>query len=130
MSNTPFVSGDFLDYAYTGGRRPVGRPKDRRERRLYDKPDLYYDEEEYYDDDFYYDDDYDLYDDYDDEIFFDEYDPPLDNGEGNQVRANDLNELNDDDLIHNNVIHKDDNIHSKDTLGKAEQKTKFKVKGK
>nr|XP_027233186.1 nascent polypeptide-associated complex subunit alpha, muscle-specific form-like [Penaeus vannamei] len=108
---------------------PSADPKDRRERRLYDKPDLYYDEEEYYDDDFYYDDDYDLYDDYDDEIFFDEYDPPLDNGEGNQVRANDLNELNDDDLIHNNVIHKDDNIHSKDTLGKAEQKTKFKVKG-
>ncbi|XP_066945722.1 spore coat protein SP60-like [Macrobrachium rosenbergii] len=130
--------GDFLDYAYTGGRRPLTRPKQRRERRLDDDPDIYYDDEEYYydyeeadgddDDDYYYNDD-----NYDDDEYYDNDDDLKDEmsdlKDANDPIDNDL-DPDDEEFLHDNMIHKDNNIRSKVKVGKANADARFKVKGK
>ncbi|XP_045119678.1 uncharacterized protein LOC123509454 [Portunus trituberculatus] len=101
------LRGDFLDYAYTGGRQPikVRRPHDSDD--FYDDPadsnDAEYDDYYYY----YFDDD-----DSDDTLTKDD-------------RTNDL------DLLHDNVIHKDDNIKSRKCSCDKEKdgSEKFQIKG-
>ncbi|CAL4163267.1 unnamed protein product, partial [Meganyctiphanes norvegica] len=100
---------DFLDYAYTGGRRRLSAPQQRKERQNDNDDQLYYDEEEYYydeDDDLYYDDDYgedyeddyynDYYDDYDyydddyDDDYYDDYEISQSTRNGRNRQTNDI----------------------------------------
>ncbi|KAK8394884.1 hypothetical protein O3P69_005988 [Scylla paramamosain] len=99
--------GDFLDYAYTGGRQPI------KVQRQHDSDDFYDDPADLdnveYDDYYYY-----YYDDSDDD---------------DKLTKDD--NRHDLDLLHDNVIHKNDNIKSKKCSCDKEEdgSEKFQVKG-
>lgn len=134
---SPAPAGDFLDYAYTGGRRPLVRAA--KLLKLLDEDDDYYDDEDedYYDDeeDYYYDDpDDDVnhecgkddHTDEDDDDYYYYYDDDDDTiGDSDDFSASlEQSHL----LIHDNVIHKKDSISFKDDIGESDYE--FKVKGK
>lgn len=126
---SPAPAGDFLDYAYTGGRRPLVRAA--KILKLLDEDEDYYDDE----DDYYYDDSgddkdhdcsKDAHTDEDDDNYYYYDDDDDETVEDSDDFSASLEQTH--LLIHDNVIHKKDSITFKGDIGESD--CEFKVKGK